>query len=319
MNDQPISPEESTTPSTSRRNFLRRAGLASAVAAVAPAAAALLLGEEDAQAVPATNIDADVLTFALNLEYLEAEFYLRAVTGTGIGENGGGITGAGGTGTVTVKNNPKVNFTNSLVASYAAEIAQDELNHVNFLRTALSQAGATVIARPNIDLLNSFNTAAQAAGIGNSFDPYLNDVTFLLGSFIFEDVGVTAYIGAAKLITNPAYLQAAAGILAVEAYHAGEIRAVLYNLATEANSVQTYGLDIGDAVQRISNLRGQVSNKPQKDQTIIATNGANIVPANLRTSVAFARNTRQVLDIVYGANKASQGLFFPNGLNGNIR
>jgi len=112
----------------------------------------------------------------------------------------------------------------------------------------------------------------------------------------FEDVGVTAYHGAATLINNKGVLDAAAGILAVEAYHAGIIRLLCYQagLAPEAN--------------KIAVLRNQLSlaagATKMTDQGIIYDSTINLVAFyELDSRLAFERNTDEVLNIVYAGGQ----------------
>jgi Ferritin-like domain len=290
------------------------------------ALAGLMLGNAQKATAQTALGDADYLNFALNLEYLEAQFYTLASTGQTIDQIGIGIgagTSATGGGAVTVKPSGvascKVPFTLPAVQAYAMEIASEEQKHVSFLRGAL---GSAAVAQPNIDLYNSFNAAAMAAGIGPAFDPFASDVAFLLGSYIFEDVGVTAYHGAAALLTNKTYLGAAAGILAVEAYHAGLIRTVLWDL-----DQATPAAGIAATATKISNLRSLLDGTGNDDIGLgtqqdelngtASYTASTIVNADSNT-IAFSRTAQQVLNIVYASPNGTKGGFFPNGLNGNI-
>jgi hypothetical protein len=288
-----------------RRRFLKSAS----AAGLGVVGAGLLAGmpsagasEKSAKEEADTISDSAILNFALNLEYLEAEFYSYAVYGHGLPSsmtggrgNRGGVEGGHG-----------VRFKTSSIRQFATEIAKDEYDHVAFLRSAL---GNSAVAQPEINLQSSFTAAAQAAGLirkGQTFNPFANENDFLLGAFIFEDVGVTAYKGAAPLISNKTYLGAAAGILAVEAYHAANIRTVLYDrgLASAANA--------------ISKARDSLDGPSHDDQGITVHGQANIVPTD-GNGLAFGRTPGQVLNIVYLTPKVSNsGGFYPHGVNGQL-
>jgi hypothetical protein len=308
----------------SRRRFMAGAGSA--------AAASLIVGcggSSTPTPTPTTTptptptptpgvTDADILTFALNLEYLEAEYYLYAATGSGLSSTDAGS----GAGTTIVPSTTKVTFTDSYLQRYANEIAQDELNHVRFLRSALSAAGATVQPRPAIDL-TFFAGLGTAAGVSGTFNPFTDENSFLVGAFVFEDVGVTAYLGAAPLITNKAsYLGAAAGILGTEAYHAAEIRTIIAGNAASSTATAAQMAALTNA-NLVSALRGKISmasGNMLAAETMVGT--SSIVAADSTNAIAFARTTDQVLHIVYGGASGvgvAKGGFFPAGLNGNIK
>ncbi len=278
-------------------------------------------GHDDGQAVAqvaptATGpSDPDILNFALNLEYLESQFYSYAVNGTGLPNSM--LTGTGTQGAVI--GGTAVPFSDPIVAAYAKEIAADEVAHVAFLRSAL---GASAIAQPAIDIggtdpNGAFSNAARAAGLVGpnvAFNPYANDNNFLLAAFIFEDVGVTAYKGASPLVTNKTYLEAAAGILAVEAYHAGLIRTVLYSKGLATPSLRTATVAISDA-------RDSLDNSIDDDQGVTGSDPtmSNIVPTDAN-GLAFSRSYADVLNIVFLSKDAvTQGGFFPAGVNGTLR
>ena len=310
-----------------RRRLIGNLGLMGAGAALTACSGVV------AQPPAEQDYDAAILNFALNLEYLEAAYYLAAV---------GRITELPGYDASKVvlpdgfDGKSSVVFDNASVAEYASEIANDELDHVNFLVAAL---GSNAAVLPTIDLNGSFKAAATVAdsladgGLGfdpNDFNPFAAEAFFLHGAFIFEDVGVTAYSGAAPLITNKTFLAKAAGIMAVEAYHAGEIRTLLYNADMRRGDLYG-GLDTWKIVNAISATRdavdqGNASSNTDLDQGIVteadfglatqAHGGANIVPTD-NDGIAFARTPRQVANIVFlsADNTLGSGGFFPNGLS----
>ena len=343
----------------------RRAFFTNALGVAAVGGAFVYATAAAAQAAAPAQIDIDVLNFALNLEYLEANFYSYAAFGTPIdptmttGTGTNGVAASVGTSTGA----RAVAFTDPVVAQYAKEIAQDEIQHVTFLRQALGQYA---VAQPQIDIGTSptgaFSTAARAAGIigptttaaPTSFDAYMSDENFLLGAFIFEDVGVTAYKGASPLLVNPTYLEAAAGILAVEAYHASIVRTVLYGkgmsvggtaiptafgggtyparaaqpfLINYANQISAArdSLDGSAATPSATRItpNATIGTDFSDDQGIgaVATaNGtrSNIAPLNAN-GLAYSRSANAVLNIVYLTPQAAKsGGFFPAGMNGNI-
>ena len=317
-----------------RRKLLQLSGIASATLLGGSLLAGCGGNDDNDKGSSRSATDAAVLNFALNLEYLEAEYYLYATTGAGLTA---ADTGAA-TGPTTVKPGgvtPLPSGTN--IGQYAAEIAQDELNHVRFLRREL---GGAAVPKPAINLYESFN-AAYAAATGNTsatFDPFADELNFLIGAFIFEDVGVTAYRGGSTLISNKDFLSAAAGILGVEAYHAGAIRAILASRSNDTINA-TGNPTVLNAVIAISDLRDLVDNNGgnkysngagfstgatgQDDDQPLRDGGLfNLVPTDTN-SLAYSRTTAQVLPIVYLGSSPVQtptpNSFFPNGMNGSIK
>ena len=320
----------------SRRKFLAGVGAGAGAVATLNLAGCGSSSPAKTTTTPSAPTDADVLNFALNLEYLEAQFYLYAATGAGLEASdttAGSASPYQTVGTVTPGDAAAVPGLTPAQQEILNEIAFEEQEHVRFLRSAL---GSAAVPMPDIDLsffgplavAATITTAATGAG---SFNPFSSFDYFLVGGFIFEDVGVTAYSGAAPLI-SPAgvaagYLTAAAGILAVEAYHAGYVRTSLTGRAIAAGSAAAYPY-LG-AANLVEDLRATLtvgdSAAPSTTgsvETLLTlptslTTPSSIVAASAADAVGFARTVNQVLHIVYGSPTVGvkSGGFFPNGIN----
>ena len=126
--------------------------------------------------------DAEVLNFALTLEYLEAAFYDQAV------KNTKGLSGE---------------------AKEIAETLRDNENeHVEALTATIKSLGAKPVKAPGVDFGKAF----------------ANQKSFLKTAQTFEDLGVSAYNGAAPQIKSAEVLGSAGAIVQVEARHAAAIR-----------------------------------------------------------------------------------------------
>lgn len=154
-----------------------------------------------------TDLIFDTLNFALTLEYLEANFYIKAVA-SGTIPSGAALTA------LTV-------------------IRDHEIAHVNFLKTAISKAGG----KPVSFTADQFDFTAKG-----TFPGVFSDYgTLLAVAQTFEDTGVRAYKGQApNLMSNNDYLTAALQIHSVEARHAAHLR----EMRKAANLLVPAGVDV---------------------------------------------------------------------------
>lgn len=277
-----------------QRNVGRRRFLAGA------SAGGLGLGMLATAPVSAEPGPSAVLNFLLNLEYLQAEFYSRAVTGAGLPDEL--VRGLGMPGAVT--GGRAVAFQDRMLDTFAHAFTFDERGHVEFFRDALGQGA---VAQPAIDFDAGFTALMSAAGLiapGQTFDAFADDRNFLLAAFTIEDVGVTAYKGAIPLLAERSYVNAAAGLLGVEAYQAGYIRSAVFAAGLQQSA---------DAIVA---ARGALSGG--NDEGFDIGGAISFAPADEHAMV-FGRTPGQVLNVLYASpGVASAGGFFPAGVNGEL-
>ncbi|MBA3289859.1 MAG: ferritin-like domain-containing protein [Actinobacteria bacterium] len=92
-------------------------------------------------------------------------------------------------------------------AQYLETVGADEDAHVAAITDTINQIGGTPVEAPGVDFADSFDSREK----------------YLTTSHVFENLGVSAYLGAAGFIKDKAILQAAAGIFGVEARHAAVV------------------------------------------------------------------------------------------------
>jgi hypothetical protein len=249
----------------------------------ASAAAAGLAGgtRADAQSVPSATAQViSVLNFALNLEYLEANFYLYGSTGSGLpaANTNGGVT----------PSNPPTGITfDAYTLSVIKALAQDEMNHVAQIQATVTALGGTPIPQPAINFAAKGQITTQAQ--------------FLAAARQFTAVGGSAYCGSAQLlVSQPNVLTAAAQILGAEGQHAGAL-----NYLCIAQNIVSPAVDAQD-----------VPPATGTDFTVLPTTALS--PARSTSQVlgiVYGVSTATTTNPPTGT---TMGGFFPNGVQGSI-
>ncbi|CAN5459138.1 ferritin-like domain-containing protein [soil metagenome] len=176
---------------STRRGFVTTAAVAAAAVMLAkPARVFAVSPAFTFSNIPGSG-DVQVLNYALALEDLEADLYAQAVARLTSGNASRGIKGL-----KISKYAPDVRT--------VAEFGKVEIEHRDFLRSALTSVGGPVISPFKYDFnINSLNR---------------KDVLNLI--YTAEKTGVAAYLGAIPLLSiNSPYLQIAGAIQGTEARH----------------------------------------------------------------------------------------------------
>jgi len=194
----------------SRRGFLKTsAKLAGGGAMAMAVAGTTLTGGRRSALAQEFESDLDILNYALTLEILEATFYEEGLDKFSEDDFEEALGGDSDKDEDTdEETTPIANARGGsarAIRDRIVEIGEHEQEHVEVLTQTITDLGFAPVEGGEFDF-------------GDAFD----DVeAFLETAQALENTGVSAYLGAAPAITDPAVLAAAASIATVEARHAG--------------------------------------------------------------------------------------------------
>ncbi|KAI3975266.1 hypothetical protein MKX01_033506 [Papaver californicum] len=243
------------------------------------------------------------LQFALNLEHLEADYFLFGALGYGLDQVAPELAIGG----PPLKGPRKANL--------------DEL--ANLIKSTVGG-----FPRPLLDLSASNFATIMDNAFGHHleppFDSYANSINYMLSSYVIPYVGLTGYVCMNPFLNGYKIKRLLAGLLGVESGQDAVIRMYLYQRSQEL--VQPYNYTVAVFTERISRLRNNLGMCGIKDEgvTVPMNLGAdnrttsNVLSA-MHDSKSYGRTLAEILRIVYGTgNEHVPGGFLPNRGDGKI-
>ncbi|KAK9291394.1 hypothetical protein L1049_019341 [Liquidambar formosana] len=271
-----------------------------------------------ANAKPIYKEDVDLLQFALNLEHLEADFFLWGALGYGLDTVAPQLV-MGGPPPIGAK---KANL-DYLTRSIITEFGYEEVGHLRIIKSTVGG-----IPRPLMDLsaTNFAKIFDEAFGYAlvPPFDPYRDSLSYMLASYVIPYMGLVGYVGANPLLNGYQTKRLLAGLLGVESGQDAVIRMYLYERAEEV--VHPYKHTVAEFTTRISELRNRLAMCGIKDEGIIVPpelgaenrTTTNVLSSNF-DSISYKRTPGEILRVVYGSgDEHVPGGFYPKGANGKI-
>ncbi|XP_028753570.1 desiccation-related protein PCC13-62-like [Neltuma alba] len=263
--------------------------------------------------------DKDLLEFPLNLEYLEAEFFLFGSLGYGLDIASpdlaqGGPSPIGG----------RLAQLDPLTKDIILQFGLQEVGHLRAIKSTVKG-----FPRPLLNISSQVFATIMNKAFGRPlnppFDPYANSINYLLATYVIPYVGLTGYVGANPMLQNTTSKQLVAGLLGVESGQDAVTRALLYERKHEL--VAPYAITVAEFTDRISKLRDRLGNAGLKeDEGLVVPKdegsegkvSGNVLSANTN-SLSYGRTPQQILRIIYGTGSESiPGGFYPEGAHGRI-
>ncbi|XP_062108845.1 ferritin-like catalase Nec2 [Humulus lupulus] len=264
------------------------------------------------------NSDVNLLEFPLNLEFLEAEFFLYGALGYGLDRVAPQLT-KGGPPPIGARKANLDNLTGDVILQFALQ----EVGHLRAIQNTVKG-----FPRPLLNLSSSSFARVIESAFGRKlrppFNPYKNSLNFLIASYVIPYVGLTGYVGTNPNLSGTISKSLVAGLLGVESGQDAVIRALLYK--HRQTIVKPYNITVAKFTNQISKLRNRLGRAGVKDEGLVVpkTLGAegrvsgNVLSAN-QDSLSYGRTPMEILRIVYGSgNEHVPGGFYPKGANGRI-